>query len=237
MCHLQELYTKYKDKGLVVLALDPSDDKKIASELLRENGVTFPNSIDDSENARRISDKDYPLGAWPTSYLIDREGKVLDGWVGYDEGEPKAIAALQRAGGELAEAVRQDAEAKVAKSADEVAAAARRFFDALRAADYGDHWTRTADWRHFPTKDERYDPDHGRVAWVRWVCAKFKANPIVEVQLGKVFANPRGRPTLHYALRLKDGETLQGDLPFAWDTAKKRWAGENGLDWHLQKKP
>jgi hypothetical protein len=231
------MYAKYKDKGLVVLALDPSDDKKIALDLLRENGVTFPNSIDDSKNAQQVSDKDYPLGAWPTSYLIGRDGKVLDAWVGYDEGEPKAIAALQKAGGELADAVRHDAEAKVAESAQEVVAAARRLFDALRSADYGDHWTRTADGKQFPAKDARYNPDHGRIAWVRWVCTKFKTNPIADVQLGKVFANPSGRATVHFTLRLKDGETLQGDLPFVWDAEKKRWDGENGLDWHLQKKP
>ena len=35
MCHLQELYAKYKNKGLVVLGLDPADDKKIGLGLLR----------------------------------------------------------------------------------------------------------------------------------------------------------------------------------------------------------
>jgi hypothetical protein len=236
MCHLQELYVKYKDKGLAVLGLDPADDQKIALDLLRENGVTFPNVIEDSEDTRRVSEKDYPLGAWPTSYLIDREGKVMDAWIGYDEGEPRAVAALEKAGGELAEAVRRDADAKAAKSAEEVAAAARRLFDALRIADYGDHWLSTADWKHFPAKDARYNPDRNRSGWVRWVCTKFKTNPIMEVRLGKVFANSSGRPTVHFLLRLHDGETLQGDLPFGWDEERKQWSGLEGLDWHLQEK-
>jgi hypothetical protein len=233
MCHLQELYARYKDKGLVILGCDPADDKKIALELLRENRVTFPNIVEDSEDARRVTEKDYPLAAWPTSYIIDRDGKVVDAWVGYDEGEPRAIAALQKTGGELAAAVRRDVNAKVMKSAEEVAAAAQRFFEAIRAVDYEHQWLGTADWKHFPAKDAGYDPDHNRSGWVRWMCAKFKANPITDVRLGKVFANLGGLPTVHFELHLKDGEVLQGDLPFSWDSEKKQWLGQAGLDWHL----
>jgi peroxiredoxin len=98
MCHLQELYTKYKDKGLVVLGLDPADDKKIALDMLHENGATFPNIIDDSDVAQRVSQYDYPMGAWPTSYIIDREGKIADGWCGYEEGHRRAKAALEKMG-------------------------------------------------------------------------------------------------------------------------------------------
>ena len=43
MRHLQEISEKYKDKGLVVLGLNCSDDKKIAAEFLRENSATFAN--------------------------------------------------------------------------------------------------------------------------------------------------------------------------------------------------
>jgi peroxiredoxin len=96
MCHLQELYAKYKDQGLVVIGLDPADDKKIALEMLQENGVTFPNIIDDSDNARHVSARDYPMGAWPTSYLIDREGKIADAWCGYEEGHARVKAALEK---------------------------------------------------------------------------------------------------------------------------------------------
>ena len=237
MCHLQELYAKYKDKGLVVLGLDPADDKKIAVGLLRENGVTFPNIIEDSKETHRVSEEDYPLGAWPTTYVIGRDGKVVDAWVGYDEGEPRAMAALQKAGGELAEAIRRDARAKVAKSAKAVAADARRLFQTIRAADYNHDWTSSDNWKHFPSDDVDYCVNHGYPGWVRWVCAKFKKNPIADVRLGEVFAGPDGSPTVHFELQLKDGEILKGDLPFRWKAETKRWMGVEALDWHLQKKP
>ena len=49
-CHLQELYAKYHP-GLVILGLNVSDDRKVALDMLRSNGVTFPNILDDSPAA------------------------------------------------------------------------------------------------------------------------------------------------------------------------------------------
>ena len=54
MCHLQELYVKYKSKGLVILGFDAADDKKIALDMSVENGATFPNIIDSSETAEKV---------------------------------------------------------------------------------------------------------------------------------------------------------------------------------------
>ena len=71
---------------------------------------------------------------------------------------------------------------------------------------------------------------------VGWLCKKFKADPIMDIQLGRVIAGADGSPTVHYELRLKDGEIFKGDLPFHWDSERKLWIGWEGLDWHLQKK-
>jgi peroxiredoxin len=99
MCHLQQLYVKYQDKNLVILGFNASDDKKIALEMLRENGVTFPNIIDSSDAAIKVCFQKYQHGgrsAVPMSYLIDPDGKVVDAWYGYEEGHAKAKAALQK---------------------------------------------------------------------------------------------------------------------------------------------
>ena len=287
MCHLQELHAKFSGKGLVVLGFDASDDKKIALEMLRDNKATFPNIIDSSDAAMKVCFQDYQRGsssAVPMSYVIDRDGKIAAGWYGYEEDEPKAIAAFQKMGGELAESIRHEMQAEAAKSAESVnadamqamkagselaksgdqdvqakagntaksaktakssdavdaaavAVAAKRLFQAIRAADYDHDWTSNDDWKRFPAKDVDYCVNHDYPGWVRWVCKKFKANPITDVQLGKVFVGPDGSPTLHFELRLKDGEVLKGDLPFYWDSKLKQWVGLKALDWHLQKKP
>jgi hypothetical protein len=240
MCHLQELYAKYKAKGLVILGFDAADDKKIALDMLRDNGATFPNIIDSSDAAITVCFRQYqgPYGsAVPMNYIINREGKVVDAWYGGGREHPKAIAALQKAGGELGETLRQEIAAKSAKAAPEVAAAAQRLFQILRTADYDHNGISTRDWKHRPGKDINYNPGRNDPGWVRWVCRKFKANPITDVRLGKVFAGPDGQPTVHFELRLKDGEILQGDLPFHWESAQRQWIGWEGLDWHLHAPP
>jgi peroxiredoxin len=92
---------QYKDKGLVVLGFDCADDKQIAVEMLGENGVTFPNIIDSSDAAHKVCFQQYQ-GKWgsavPMSYVIDREGKVVNAWYGYEEGHPKVKAFLEKMG-------------------------------------------------------------------------------------------------------------------------------------------
>jgi peroxiredoxin len=104
MCHLQKLYEKYQDKGLVIIGFNCSDNKGITRGLLRENGVTFPNIRDVTRVAWKVLDKGYKgLGGTPLNYIIDREGKVVDAWYGYEEGHQRALAALEKAGLEVEE--------------------------------------------------------------------------------------------------------------------------------------
>jgi hypothetical protein len=240
MCHLQEFYAKYKSKGLVLLGLNTADHKQIALDFMRENGVAFPNILDASDAAKTVAHRDYPDAGCPTNYIIDRDGKVVDAWPGNDERHSRVIAALQKTGGQLAEAIHQEAIAKAAIAAPEVAAAAQRLFEVLRTADYDHEGISTRDCKHRPAKEINYNPSRNDPGWVRWVCKKFKANPITDVQIGKVVAGADGSPTTHFALRLKDGEVLQGDLPFHfinWGPGGKQWVGEGALDWHLRPPP
>ena len=55
--------------------------------------------------------EDYRNGDCPTNYVIDREGKIVQGWGGNDEGQPEAKMAMKKAGGPLADAIQQDWEA------------------------------------------------------------------------------------------------------------------------------
>jgi peroxiredoxin len=78
--------------------VNPSDDRKIALDYLKENQVTFPNVLDSSEAANRAMRQYETLGgmsAVPMTYVIDREGKVVAAWYGFDEGyAEKAIKKL-----------------------------------------------------------------------------------------------------------------------------------------------
>jgi peroxiredoxin len=113
MCHLQELHLKYKDQGLVILGFNASDDKQIALDMLRENNATFPNILDSSDDAQKLSFQDYRCSGVPLNYIIDRDGNIVDAWYGYEQGHSRAMAALQKTGGELAKAINQEVNAKL----------------------------------------------------------------------------------------------------------------------------
>jgi peroxiredoxin len=98
MCHLQELYEKYKDQGLVILGFNSMDDKKRALDFMRDNSATFPTILDSSDVAQRIKWDGYKTNSVPTNYIIDREGKVVDAFCGYEKGHKRAIDILEKLG-------------------------------------------------------------------------------------------------------------------------------------------
>lgn len=84
---------------MVVLGVNSADDRKIALDYLRENQVTFPNVLDTSPAAWDAMARFETLGgmsAVPLTYLIDREGKVIDAWYGYEpDRTAKALKKLK----------------------------------------------------------------------------------------------------------------------------------------------
>jgi len=95
MRHLQELHEKLKDKGLVILGMNCADDKQIALEFMKDNSARFPNIIDSSTVARDICRKEYKGNGVPINYIIDKEGKVVEGWYGDYK---RAIGVLEKLG-------------------------------------------------------------------------------------------------------------------------------------------
>ncbi len=80
---LQHLQTKYKDKGLIVLGIDPFDKNiKGLREFLGKQGVNYTVLLDDDH----ITEKNYQVSSYPTIYLISKEGKIIFTFEGYGEG-------------------------------------------------------------------------------------------------------------------------------------------------------
>ena len=67
-------------------------------DYLKANGATFPNVLDSSEAALRATGQYETLGgmsAVPMTYVIDRDGKVIVAWYGFDAAATKkALAKL-----------------------------------------------------------------------------------------------------------------------------------------------
>ncbi len=97
MVYLQKLHEKYAGRGLVVLGVDTADKRQIALNLIEKHGLTFPCIIDSTTKAQTLM-RDYHISAAPTTYLIDREGKVAAAWIGFSEDDENIKAALNKCG-------------------------------------------------------------------------------------------------------------------------------------------
>ncbi len=89
---------KYQKRGLVVLGVNTADDRKIALDYLKANEATFPNILDASDEANRAVREYETLGmsAVPMTYVIGRDGKIVDAWYGYEASHAKE--ALKKLG-------------------------------------------------------------------------------------------------------------------------------------------
>ena len=78
-----------------MLGFNPSDERQIALDILKSKSATFPNVLDDSRRAQMVSFDAYRTSGVPANYIIDQEGKIVDGWYGNDwERGLKAVGDL-----------------------------------------------------------------------------------------------------------------------------------------------
>jgi thiol-disulfide isomerase/thioredoxin len=71
----EELYAKYKPRGLVVIGIHSENDSQGVEEFIREKKLTFPVTVDNGQTAKR-----YFVTEWPTYFLINKTGRVSWGF-------------------------------------------------------------------------------------------------------------------------------------------------------------
>jgi thiol-disulfide isomerase/thioredoxin len=71
----QRLHEKYQDQGLVVIGIHSLQDADTCAAFLKENGYTFPVALDSGKTA-----DGFAISGWPSYFLIDRTGKVAQGF-------------------------------------------------------------------------------------------------------------------------------------------------------------
>ena len=91
MPSMEALYQKYKDRGFEILAVNSGERYPEVLAFMKENNFTFPTVLDTNNAVNR----QYGIRAIPTSYLIDRDGKIIMTLVGsIDWNTPLIHAAL-----------------------------------------------------------------------------------------------------------------------------------------------
>ena len=86
--HLEQMYERLKDRGLVAWAINAEESVPVIRSFVRELGLNLPigrytSSLDDQIAIRTL----------PTVLLLDREGRVRKRWDGYVRGLEAQIAA------------------------------------------------------------------------------------------------------------------------------------------------
>ncbi|MBI5874919.1 MAG: redoxin domain-containing protein [Deltaproteobacteria bacterium] len=74
MPSMEALHKRFKDKGLVVIAVNSEEGEKKVSKFIKKKGYTFLVLLDSDGS---VSSDSYRAIGFPTTYLIDRQGMVV----------------------------------------------------------------------------------------------------------------------------------------------------------------
>jgi thiol-disulfide isomerase/thioredoxin len=87
---LESLHQKYKDKGLTVVGLDPYDNKEDnLADFLAKRDVTYTVVYGDHEIPTT-----YHVEGYPTMFLIDQDGKIVNIQTGYGLGVEQELEKI-----------------------------------------------------------------------------------------------------------------------------------------------
>ena len=103
MPHIEKVYQAVKDKDVVVLGICVWDDKSASAKWVpnKSNSYHFKFAFDPKGKAGTtagIAFDKYRVSGIPTTYIIDKEGKVAAALEGYDEGDKRVEEALGKLG-------------------------------------------------------------------------------------------------------------------------------------------
>jgi len=88
--HLIHLYRNYRDKGfeLIGMSMDKADQIELVRRFIGSMEIPYPVIITPEEVA-----KNYKVTGFPTTILIDRQGKVREKIIGFNNGIAKQLVA------------------------------------------------------------------------------------------------------------------------------------------------
>ena len=106
MPHLEEVWKKAQDKDVAVLAVCVFDEKSAFDAWVPRNKdkYTFPVAFDTAgrDSAKSIAAKLFGVSGIPSTFVIDKDGKIVEGLVGFSGDTDKRLeAALRKAGVEI----------------------------------------------------------------------------------------------------------------------------------------
>ncbi len=80
MPHVQAIYDKYKDQGFNVIGIASNGDdaKEAVEKIQKKTGATWPQRLDKGKDAVVSFKSLFNINSFPTVWLLDKEGKIVD---------------------------------------------------------------------------------------------------------------------------------------------------------------
>jgi len=89
---LEPLWQRYREQGFAVVAVERRRDTERATRFIAENALTY-HFLENGEGDAEVVRRRFGVRVFPTSFLIDRDGRVVFKHVGFTEGDETALAA------------------------------------------------------------------------------------------------------------------------------------------------
>ena len=86
---LEPLWNKYKARGFSVVVIEAARDTERAKKFIDENKLTY--HLLETEENNDVVDDVFNVHVFPTSFMVDREGRVLYCHIGFDEGDEATL--------------------------------------------------------------------------------------------------------------------------------------------------
>lgn len=93
MPSLQQFHQAYANRGVVVLGVNVDRNEQTYRQFLQRSGISFPNTFDPKAE---LSSR-FGTYKFPETYLINREGRVLEKFIGPETWtSPEVVARIER---------------------------------------------------------------------------------------------------------------------------------------------
>jgi len=87
---LEPLYQKYRDQGLAIIAIEGTRNRKGAEKFINENNLTY-SFLENSEKDQEVVRSVFGVSGFPTTFLADKNGKILFAHLDFEEGDENMI--------------------------------------------------------------------------------------------------------------------------------------------------
>jgi peroxiredoxin len=84
------LFEKYEDQGFEVVAVETKGQTERATKFIEENGLTYT-MLQNGEGDAEVAKKTFNVLYHPSSFLIDRDGKVMYYHLGFEAGDEEHL--------------------------------------------------------------------------------------------------------------------------------------------------